>query len=292
LRNGDQNVATCVSCHGTHGIRKPDDQESTVFPMNVAETCGKCHSDPQRMSAYPIPHDQYDNYKSSVHANALYEKHDLSAPTCNDCHGNHGAVPPGLTSVANVCGQCHGRQAELFRSSPHKAPFEEKQLGECIRCHSNHAITPPSDDKAGVGEGSVCISCHQSDKGFAGAQRIGGGLEKLHHDIDAANVQLEKAEAAGMEVSKPQFELKEASDALTQARVLVHTASPDEVEGAITPGLGIAEKSLQAAQAAFAELAYRRKGLFVSLFFILFLAALVYLKVRQIEGKYPFAKAA
>ena len=188
-----------------------------------------------------------------------------------------------------MCGQCHGRQAELFRNSPHKAAFEEKQLGECIRCHSNHGIMPPSDDMAGVGEGSVCVSCHQADKGFAGAQRIGGGLEKLHENIDAAKDLLDKAEAAGMEVSKPTFELKEASDALTQARVLVHTASPDEVENALSPGMGITAKSLQAAESAFAELAYRRKGLVVSLFFILFLASLVYLKVRQIEGKYPFA---
>ena len=55
LRNGDQNVATCVSCHGVHGIRKPDDQESSVFPMNVAETCAKCHADAEHMSCLSHP---------------------------------------------------------------------------------------------------------------------------------------------------------------------------------------------------------------------------------------------
>jgi hypothetical protein len=72
---------------------------------------------------------------------------------------------------------------------------------------------------------------------------------------------------------------------MTQARVLVHTASPDEVETALAPAMGIAEKSYNSGVAAFAELGYRRKGLIVSLFFILFLALLVYLKIRQIESR-------
>lgn len=292
LQAGDQKVATCVSCHGVHGIRSPGDPQSSVYPLNIAETCSKCHASGEYMAEYGIAHDQYDKYRSSVHARALYEKHDLSAPSCNDCHGNHGAVPPGLTSVANVCGQCHARQAELFRASPHKAPFEANQLGECVRCHSNHGIVPPNDQMAGVGELSACTSCHQGDKGFAGAQKIGEGLQNLSDSIDKAEQRLKLAERAGMEVSKPTFELEEASDALTQARVLVHTASVEEVETALAPGLNIAEKSFLAAESAFAELAYRRKGLVVSLFFILFLAALVYLKVRQIEGKYPFADSA
>ena len=290
LKNGDINVATCVSCHGSHGIRPPDDPQSTIFAMNVAETCAKCHANAECMKGYPIPHDQYDKYKSSVHAKALYDKHDLSAPTCNDCHGNHGAAPRGLTSVANVCGQCHSRQGELFQNSPHKVPFDNLKVGECIRCHSNHEIKPPTDAMAGVGEGSVCSSCHNNDKGFAAAQRIGGGIETLQRNITDATDKLDRAERAGMEVSKPKFELSDASGALTQARVLVHSTSPDEVEKVLAPGMEIAAKSLQTGDDAFAELLYRRKGLIVSLIFILFLASLVYLKVRQIEGKSPFTK--
>ena len=288
LQGGDMKVATCVSCHGIHGIRPPDDPTSTVYALNVADTCAQCHANAEHMQGYGIPTDQYQKYKTSVHANALYEKHDLSAPTCNDCHGNHGAVPPGLDSVANVCGQCHGRQAELFRQGPHKQPFDAQKLGECLRCHSNHAVLPPTDAMAGVGEGSACTSCHQNDKGYEAAKKIGGGIENLQVSIHNSTDILDRAERAGMEVSKPQFELKEATDALTQARVLVHTASPDQVDGAIKPGMDVATKTYQAGEAAFAELSFRRKGLVVSLFFILFLAGLVYLKVRQIEHKYPF----
>lgn len=291
LLKGDQNVATCVSCHGVHGIKAPDDPQSTVYAANVAETCGKCHGDANRMDQYGIPHDQYDKYKSSVHAKALYEKHDLSAPTCNDCHGNHGAAPPGLTSVANVCGQCHSRQAELFQKSPHKEPFDKMQRGECLRCHSNHDIKPPTDMMAGVGPGSVCVSCHNNDKGFVAAQNIGSDLGDVSAKIDDAKEILDRAEKAGMEVSHAKFDLRDASDGLTQARVLVHTGSSDQIHKALTPAMENATKNYAAGEYAFSELSFRRKGLAVSLIFILFLAGLVYLKIRQIESEPPLVES-
>jgi hypothetical protein len=289
LKAGDQKVANCASCHGIHGIRPPGDALSTVNPLNVAETCAKCHADADYMKEYGIPSNQYDGYKSSVHAKAIYEKHDLSAPTCNDCHGNHGAAPPGISSIANVCGQCHSRQSSLFQASPHKDAFDKMQLGECIRCHSNHAILPPTDEMVGTGQGSVCTSCHSGDKGFAAAEQINAKMSGLKTRVHDATEILERAERAGMEVSHPKFELQDAMDGLTQARVLVHTSSPDQIQEAISPGMGIADKSYQAGIAAFAELNFRRKGLAVSLIFIILLAVLVYLKIKQIESKEPAA---
>lgn len=88
-----------------------------------------------------------------------------------------------------------------------------------------------------------------------------------------------------MEVSKPKFELREATDAVTHSRVLIHSSSPAEVNKVADPGLDIAAKAYRAGEAALGELRYRRKGLIVSLVFILFLAFLVYLKVKQIESR-------
>jgi hypothetical protein len=93
-----------------------------------------------------------------------------------------------------------------------------------------------------------------------------------------------------MEVSKPKFELKGATDALTHARVLIHSSSVDEVEKVVAPGLDVANKGYQAGLGALAELSFRRKGLAVSLVFILFLALLVYLKIRHMESGQPVAK--
>ena len=96
LAQGDTNVATCVSCHHAHGVRRVDDARSAVFPLNVADTCAVCHADPAVMTGYetpagaPLPTTQRADYQRSVHYDALTRGNDLSAPTCNDCHGNHG----------------------------------------------------------------------------------------------------------------------------------------------------------------------------------------------------------
>ncbi|HLF84346.1 MAG TPA: cytochrome c3 family protein, partial [Blastocatellia bacterium] len=282
LATGDQNVATCSSCHGYHGVRGVKDPQSAVFAMNVAETCSKCHANADYMKSYKIPADQYDNYKLSVHAKALYDRQDISAPTCNDCHGNHGAAPPGIASVANVCGQCHVRQSSLFQASPHKTVFDAMGVGECVQCHSNHGILPPSDEMLGVGEGSVCTSCHsQGDNGYQAAEKIRGMIDQLATKLNNALEVLNRAERAGMDVSRPKFELSGARDALTQSRVLIHAFATDEVAKAIEPGLELAVKDHKAGEDALGEWSFRRKGLGVSLFFILFLALVIYVKIRR-----------
>ncbi|MGH9873875.1 MAG: cytochrome c3 family protein [Pyrinomonadaceae bacterium] len=286
LKTGETRAATCISCHSVHGIRAINDPLSSVYPSNVAETCAKCHASADYMSGLGIPSDQYAKYKTSVHAEALYGKQDLSAPTCNDCHGNHGATPPGIASVANVCGQCHARQAELFQTSPHKAAFDQKELAECITCHSNHAIHKPSDQLIGTMQGALCINCHTNgDKGFVAAGQMRSRIDELIVSLGKSTEILDRAERAGMEVSKPKFELKVAVDALTHARVLIHSSSTSEVDKVIGPGLEVSAKGYQAGTAALAERRFRRQGLAVSLVFILFLAGLVYLKLRQIEAR-------
>jgi len=170
LATGDTNVATCVSCHGTHGIRRVVDPLSPVYPTRVGETCSACHGDAGRMADYtlpngdPLPVDQFARWQESVHAAAMFDREDLSAPTCNDCHGNHGASPPGLDSIAFVCGQCHGREATIFRSSPKRAGFERHNeyladaAGEgCIACHD---LPEPQATLTGFSSFGECASCH------------------------------------------------------------------------------------------------------------------------------------
>jgi predicted CXXCH cytochrome family protein len=286
ISTGDQKAATCTGCHGFHGVRAIGDSLSPVYATNVADTCGKCHANAEYMKGYGIPTDQFDKYKASVHANALYGRQDLSAPSCNDCHGNHGAAPPGIASVANVCGQCHARQSALFQASPHKAAFDLLQVGECKQCHGNHDIVPPSDELIGTGDKAVCITCHtQGDNGYDAAGKMRASIDELGARIGKAVDILNQAERAGMEVSRAKFDLSDARDDLTHARVLIHAFSTGEVDKVVDPGLAIADKSYAAGIGALQELTFRRKGLAVSLFFILFLAALIYLKIKQIEGR-------
>ncbi len=43
LQYGEERVANCASCHGTHEIRAQDDPKSSINPANIPHTCGKCH---------------------------------------------------------------------------------------------------------------------------------------------------------------------------------------------------------------------------------------------------------
>ena len=145
----------------------------------------------------------------------------------------------------------------------------------------------------GVGEKSSCTHCHgQGDSGYEAAKTMKARLDELSASISNSNDILNRAERAGMEVSKPRFELNEAKDALTQARVMVHTFSTEELDKVISPGLDVSTKGYNAGGAALAELSFRRKGLAGSLFFILLFAALIYLKVREVEKRQALEKQA
>lgn len=286
LKQGDQKVAVCTSCHGYHGIRAVGDPRAPVYPLHVAETCGKCHADADYMRPYSIPTNQLAEWEHSVHADALLKKQDLSAPTCNDCHGNHGATPPGVSSVANVCGTCHVRQADLFDRSPHQSAFQAMGLAGCVVCHSNHEIRPPSDAMLGVSQQAVCVKCHsQGDPGYKGAQTMRGRIDELAGQIREADQVLQKAASEGMEVSRFQFDLRDARDKLIDARVLIHSFAPGEVTAVVAPGLEVAGKAHQAGVKALADFQFRRKGLAVSLIFIALAVMAIYLKLRQVEGR-------
>ena len=112
-----------------------------------------------------------------------------------------------------------------------------------------------------------------------------GSLDELAGHLTQAKQRLDKAAYAGMEVSKPLFDLNEAKDGLVNARVVVHRFSPDELEVALKPGLETAIKAHQEGDNALADLQFRRKGLAASLVVIGLAVVAVYLKIRQIERR-------
>jgi hypothetical protein len=231
LARGDARVATCVDCHGSHGILPPTDARSPVYPTHVAETCRRCHADPARMKGSflpdgrPLPVDQYDRWRRSVHATALLERGDLSAPTCNDCHGNHGATPPGVEGVAFVCGQCHGREADLFRGSRKHAGFVKHDalmtesgstacgdchgagepqsnvknvhgFTECAICHDNHAVIRPTMALLGGLPETPCAFCHEGPS--PPAEEANEPERIRRHYIQLRDALLAQAETLGL----------------------------------------------------------------------------------------------
>jgi hypothetical protein len=282
----DPKVATCASCHVPHSIRPPNDSRSSVHPQRVADTCGACHANKEYMAPYKIPTDQVEQYKKSVHWKLITSKGDLSAPTCNDCHGNHGAAPPGVSSVVNVCGQCHVVNSELFGKSPHSKIFAQMGIPGCATCHSNHAIVETSDAMLGPGKQSACATCHPptSTGGLLAASML-GSIERLKIGYERAFTVLSQAEHAGMEVSQPLFELNEAKTALIKSRAAIHGFDPKILDKEVDPGVKVSEKAYARGLKALAELQYRRKGLAVSALIILALVIGLILKIRQMEKK-------
>ncbi|MGD1010217.1 MAG: cytochrome c3 family protein [Candidatus Aminicenantales bacterium] len=286
LQKGDTKVAVCTDCHGVHGIQTAKHPKSRTFPWNVPQTCGRCHADAALMKAYGIPTSQLEEYKQSVHARALFEKKDMSAPVCNSCHGNHGAAPPDVKSIAFVCRQCHPSAGELFSKSPHKKAFDEMGFSECEACHGKHKILQPADAMLGTEKGALCAQCHEpGSKPSVAAGRMRQLLGELTSEIDADGALLDRAERKGVEVSDPKYRLQEIHTLLVSVRNLTHGLDLADIEEKAGEGKTLLVGVRASAEAALREARLRRTGLVVATIFLILFALAFYLKIRQMRGR-------
>lgn len=287
-QRGDDRAATCADCHMAHEIRPASAASSSVNAMNIPQTCGHCHENAEYMKPYGIPTDQLTEFRMSVHGKALLEKRDASAPSCNDCHGNHGAAPPNVASVSNVCGTCHALNAELFRASRHAEEFKKAGYPECETCHGNHNVPPATEELLSLGEQSLCGSCHSAEnapQGFRAAQAMHVLLDSLQHTVALAERLIDEAEQKGMEIEDVRFTLRDARQARFQARTAVHAFSVDKFREVLDPGLQIARDALADAEAANDEYYFRRSGLAVATLIITLTVILLFLYIRRIDRR-------
>jgi len=288
LGKGDPKPAQCVSCHSVHDIRQVNNPASKVYPTNVPGTCAACHADEKYMADYGIPTNQYALYRGSVHGAALLDREDTGAPACNDCHGNHGAYPPEVQNVAQVCGLCHIRNAKLYEASFHSSIFESIGESGCVTCHANHGIRPPVDAMLGAGDRATCGKCHrdgQSDPGFALGLEMKGVLDGLSQQLDSAGALVDQAAKYGMEVSELQFDLRDIRQSLIESRTTIHSFDPDEVRKSAAPGLALAAKVDTLAWQSLAEHGKRRWWLGGATLVLLSVIAGVIMLLRQVERK-------
>ena len=285
---GDPNAAECASCHGSHEIQPVKDSRSLVYATNIPSVCANCHSDAKLMSKYKIPTDQYENYVSSVHGIALLEKGDLSSPSCNDCHGNHGAVPPGVESISKVCGTCHVLNMELFEQSPHKKAFDENDYPECESCHGNHRVEKATDAMVGTQKPAVCVNCHNAEdnnKGFMVAGEMKKLIDSLKTEDSQTKVILDEAGQKGMDVSDADFSLKDVRQVLIQSRTTIHAFNLDKFKEQIGEGFTIVNKAKISGEEAIDEFYFRRIGLGVSTILVTLLVIGLYIKLKKVEKK-------
>ena len=173
---GDESAPRCSSCHGTHDIKPTDDIESSVYPLNVADVCMKCHTDPDVVAEHDLPSpEKIREYEDSVHMKALKDKGLIVSATCNDCHGSHkirpSDDPSSLTNRLNLpetCAKCHQGIYATYRESVHGRDNAQgnEDVPVCTDCHGDHSIKAATDPESTVYATNVaetCSNCHEDE---------------------------------------------------------------------------------------------------------------------------------
>ncbi len=296
LGEGDSKAAQCVSCHGIHGIRAPNSPRSKVHPQRVPYTCGECHADADYMRGYltldgkPLPTHQLQEYEQSVHGRALLERGDLGAPACNDCHGNHAAMPPEVSSIAQVCRHCHAENGELFDGSKHKRAFEAYGWPECATCHGNHTVAKTQDSMLSEDSDPLCYQCHaeyapDNPECTRTAKYFHASLTELAGALQVLGGSVHLLAEKGLDVDPLSETVDELEDHLRHARSRIHTFNQGEFDEVADLGRAAADKGQMLIEAADVEYRFRRNSIIVSLFFMALLAVGIYAKIRSIESR-------
>jgi hypothetical protein len=136
----------------------------------------------------------------------------------------------------------------------------------------------------GTGDKAVCVNCHDAKSaGYTKAAEIRASLDGLREAVQRATAILDRAEHAGMEVSQAKFELRGASDQLLKARAAVHQVDPAGVKKLTDEGDQIADTTYAKGTKALEELAFRHRGLWISVGIILVALVALVLKIREID---------
>jgi predicted CXXCH cytochrome family protein len=283
--DGDPNVATCVSCHGVHEVLRTTDSRSPASPLRAPETCGSCHGDAALMEPYGLDPTTPEQYRRSVHGEALLDRGHTSSPSCPDCHGAHGATPPRVSDVGNVCGHCHSTVADYFESSPHIAAVRAGWMEECTSCHGDHGVQAPSGDMLLGAEPGHCGSCHEEGSGaFAAAQALHAGLEEFDERVRDAERSLAEAAESGLFIDEEHGYLDEAHALRVRAKTLTHTVSPEALEDLLNRGTAMVDDTLESL--ALKRRAWRDRKIITAMFLAvtLLLAGVLLVHRREIAG--------
>jgi predicted CXXCH cytochrome family protein len=168
--HGDGRDHPCTSCHGdAHTIFAKSDVRSAVYPLNVPNTCGKCHSNNGMGQKHGLP-SIYPSYTDSIHGEALNKEGLLVAANCQSCHGSHHILsrknpdsPTFKSNIPNTCGTCHAKINMDYAAGAHgKAIAAGKMKAPvCSDCHTAHAILQPTEAKFRMQSTPICGSCHK-----------------------------------------------------------------------------------------------------------------------------------
>ncbi len=288
VKGGDEEAPTCVSCHGKHKILRVKDPNSAVFRTNIPNMCGECHSQEAIFKKRRKPFDQLALYQESKHYKLVSEG-DALAPTCVDCHGNHGIVPPSSDRVQTVCFKCHSSQAEYYKESPHWAVYKKEGEPVCLHCHNNHDVEHPTVDKFTGDNDNDCIGCHDSSEP---AYQLGVEMQSaMRSTVDAvtkASTDLSNFEEnahGGFEVTELLANMEKTEEGLKELTALTHKLDVEAVKKQ-TEGLIVSANEVEKEVASmWSEIKTRKVGLFLAWIVFLGFAGSLWFKSKQYEHR-------
>lgn len=118
----EQEGVSCDDCHGGNpavsdkqGAHGGDLGEagvkSAVNFRNIPSTCGECHSE------------IFEGFRKSEHYQhvAKEQKKGQQGPTCVTCHGSINVAVLNVTTVEEICQQCHNDESGNHPENPRKA---------------------------------------------------------------------------------------------------------------------------------------------------------------------------
>ncbi len=162
----------CKDCHGTHEIKAKDDIDSSVFPLNLPQTCMKCHLEKVKTKRGV---EFIRQYEKSVHFIALTRAGLTVSADCSSCHGAHSIKkvqdPISQVSRKNIirtCGRCHVGVERDYLEGVHGKDYVKgiKDVPVCTDCHNEHEILSHQDLGSRVYAtkvAAVCSRCHDNE---------------------------------------------------------------------------------------------------------------------------------
>jgi predicted CXXCH cytochrome family protein len=264
LARGDRQVAVCSDCHGAHEILTSRDPASSVYPLNIPQTCGRCHGGPAGPGARRRS-DVLKLYRSSVHARALFEQGNLRSPTCVSCHGVHGASPPNIGDIDKVCGQCHTADRRYYTSGGH-AVARGGNRPECAACHEAHGVQAARPERLA----SSCVLCHEGDaRRLDLGRRLWTDYRTAADEVDKAAALVAKADAIPIQTEDYHARIEEARTYLREALPAAHSVQPEVVASFTTRARAVGQEVQKEIQGKLANLRQHRYVLVAFWFYVL-----------------------
>ncbi|MDM8531237.1 hypothetical protein QUF63_08690, partial [Anaerolineales bacterium HSG25] len=126
IEEDNQDVPTCVDCHGAHTMEEP---HTSQFRLKSPNLCATCHADEELMAEYEVSTHVFDSYVADFHGTTLilFERQS----------------PDAVINKA-VCYDCHGAHAIRAVDDPEAAVIKENLLETCQKCHPDATSNFPT----------------------------------------------------------------------------------------------------------------------------------------------------